>query len=179
MTKVNLITFGCSWTFGIGGCYTPGQSKADFRAQATSHQSLDNAFRAKLSEKYDLDNEYNFAYGGNSNQRNFRLAREFFHNYNNDKKTIVLWGITSTARTEVWDNLTNEYQSLQFDATRTSDRNAELAKIIASNFYDHENEVESLQFEMHLWNNYFKHNNIEIIWFDTFNTHAYGIQIDG
>ena len=115
MTKKLLITFGCSWTFGMSINYLPGMSKDEL--QKTNENVTDTAnklsFRGLLSAKYNFTNK-NFASGASSNQRQFRLAKNFFQSSDFARckleydKIIVLWGITSTARYEMFNVLTNQ-----------------------------------------------------------------------
>ena len=70
-----LITFGCSWTFGIGLNYIAGMSKDEYKQnKVNSNLIQEHSFRAKLSKKYNLTN-INFSQGGSSNQLQFRQAR--------------------------------------------------------------------------------------------------------
>jgi len=176
-----LVTFGCSWTFGVGAGYHVGTShlpEEELRAMLWDSQLADaHSFRGLLSSKYGFVNK-NFASGGSSNQRQFRLAKEFFSSINfNDlqnkfERIIVLWGITSTARNEMYISQLDKLQNFFYNSIST-DPDAEWAKIMVKNFYDHDNEINQLLTEMIFWNDYFKSKNIINFWFDTFNHHNY------
>ena len=154
------------------------------------------SFRALLSKKFNLLN-LNFSEGGSSNQRQFRFARELFSEPSMNKlleiynKVIVMWGITSTARTELWDVETDTYKNYMFSggaADVKADGKPEKYTLSGSlsNFgksllkytYDHDAEVRSLYGYVNLWNGFFSTLNIQNIWFDTFNTHLYPRPID-
>lgn len=172
--KIVLITFGCSWTYGVGVGYKDGMTNAEFKNIAWDNKICNElSFRGILSKKYNLHN-INFSCGGSSNQRNFRLAMEFFlsptfkkirSDYN---QIIVLWGITSTARSEYFSVIDNNLKNFKFDLTDNS-----FEKMFVKYSYDHNYEVHRLTLNMSFWNEYFTNNNILNIWFDTFNHHNY------
>ena len=99
----SLVTFGCSWMWGHGLCYTPGQPREQFNTQRTLDDYTKYSYRHLLAEKLGKTN-INFSANGSSNQKQFRLATEFFNTSPPSKDSIVLWGITSTARDEIWYN---------------------------------------------------------------------------
>lgn len=203
-----LLTLGCSWTFGVGANYTPAMSREEYMATAWSDAAEKNSFRTLLSKKYNLNN-INCSLGGSSNQRQFRLAEECFFNHQitekkyNDvkdpswpeftsvddvpdhirrelievhkikKPDIVLWAITSVARNEVWNINTNDYENFFYH------HKTDFAKFWLRNIYDYDESVCRLTSQMLLWNNYFKANDIKVIWVDTFNVHNYQVNIDG
>jgi hypothetical protein len=169
-----LITFGCSWTYGVGVNYSPGMTRPDFVKNTKNKLLCDSlSFRGILSSKLGLDN-INFSQGGSSNQRQFRLAKqffisdEFFKLKKKYKTIIVLWGITSTARNEMFDLETGEM--VNFFLTS---KNPPIASQLAKYSYDHKNEVQQLALDMKFWNSYFKQLGVENFWFDTFNHHDY------
>jgi hypothetical protein len=171
--KALLITFGCSWTEGVGCCYTKGMSNKTYKESAWSSTINDRlSFRGLLSQKYNLVNR-TWATGGSSNQRQFRLAKEFFPSSDFKKlqsefeKIIVLWGITSTARNELYLNSINSHNDIFYSHDTTE------SKIMTKYFYNHQHEVNQLLIEIRFWNNYFKSKNINNLWFDTFNHHEY------
>jgi len=116
--KKLLITFGCSWTYGVGLNYIDGMSKSEYNSGSRNNAVIANelSFRGLISKKLNFDN-VNFSVGGSSNQKQFRLAKEFFFsNTFNDlkskyKEIVVLWGITSTARNELYNLNKKEYDS--------------------------------------------------------------------
>lgn len=175
--KPLLITFGCSWTYGVGVGYTKGDSVTEYEKIAWNKKICNQfSWRGLLSKKYNLINA-NFAAGGSSNQKQFRLAKEFFslkkieHLKNNFGKILVVWGITSTARNEMWllesGKLVNFFYSDQ--------NKSKLIEYLLKFHYDHDYEVQSLKTEIHHWNTFFKSLNIDNLWFDTFNHHNYDL----
>jgi hypothetical protein len=179
MTKTALITFGCSWTFGVGSGYLSQMSESDYRAIAWNDDLCSKlSFRGLLSEKYGFTN-INFSAGGSSNQKQFRLCKEFFisaqgrqlcDTYDN---VIVLHGITATSRNELYSVSRNKLINFMFN-----DQCTDLIKPLIENFYNHDHEVQRLAVEMEFMNIFYKSNNIINFWFDTFNHHDYGWQID-
>jgi hypothetical protein len=175
MSKL-LVTMGCSWTYGVCSGYTPGMSRLDLE-KISCNDSLCNqmSFRGLLSKKYNLINK-NFSTGGSSNQRQFRLAKEFFSSeeflelQRKFDDIIVLWGITSTARNEMWSLESNDLVNFFYSDTKLN-----LAKSLVQFNYNHEQEVAQLATEMRHWNIFFKNLNIKNLWFDTFNHHNYSI----
>jgi hypothetical protein len=170
-----LITFGCSWTYGVGSGYITNMSKDQYREINQKREINDKlSFRGILSKKHELKN-VNFAEGGSSNQKQFRQARVFFgSDYFHDLKEkcsriLVLWGITSTARIEI-------YQPNQFQCFSLTSNNP-ISSWWLKNAYDHNTEVSSLAVEMRLWNKIFQDWNIPVLWFDTFNHHDYHIRL--
>ena len=121
-----LITFGCSWTWGIGSSYTENIKNADdLETSILINEDYNNwndvySYRGLVTNKYNFTN-LNFSKPGSSNQKQFRFAREFFTNTKNinllkqAKNVIIMWGITSTARTEFWYNETNKFESVVFN----------------------------------------------------------------
>lgn len=177
MTKTVLITMGCSWTYGsyVGYEYRMTRDELD-TTQLDPDISNKLSFRGLLSKKYNLTNK-NFSITSSSNQKQFRLAKEFFssaefNQYQRDfDKIIVLWGITSTARNELWAVESNDL--VNFFYNNKLDHGKELIKYLGKFYYNHENEVALLATEMRHWNTFFQSLNIDNFWFDTFNHHDY------
>jgi hypothetical protein len=168
-----LITFGCSWTYGVGVGYSQNMTKDQYKATAWKETICDQlSFRGLLSKKYELVNK-NFSEGASSNQRQFRFAKNFFTSDDFKKlqsefdQIIVLWGITSTARNELYFNRHNHYENFSYTLDTIE------SKIMTKYFYNHEYEVDQLLTEIRFWNDYFKSKNIDNLWFDTFNHHEY------
>jgi hypothetical protein len=172
-----LITFGCSWTFGVGVGYTHDMSSEEYKDIAWDKNSCNQlSFRGLLSKKYNLIN-INFAEGASSNQRQFRKAKLFFSSSEFKRiqtqfdEILVLWGITSTARNELFFNENRELINFFYgDSTKSI-----VSKIMAVDCYDHSHEVFCLATEMLHWNDFFKNLNVKNLWFDTFNHHDYHI----
>ena len=125
-SRIALITFGCSWTYGVGAGYKEGMLESEFKNIAWNDEICGElSFRGILSKKYDLHN-INFSQGSSSNQRQFRRAMEFFLSSKFEKiqndyaKIIVLWGITSTARSEYLSLIEENIKNFKFDKDTTS-----------------------------------------------------------
>ena len=171
--KSALITFGCSWTAGVGSGYTEGMTIENFNKLRWNDSINDRqSFRGLLSKKYNLVN-INWAAGGSSNQRQFRLAKLFFSSdefkelRQNFDRILVLWGITSTARNEMFSIEHNDLVNFFYSES------SNLAKSLVRYSYNHKNEVDQLSIEILHWNTFFKSLNINNLWFDTFNHHDY------
>jgi hypothetical protein len=131
-----------------------------------------------LSKKYNLINR-NFSVGGSSNQKQERLAMQYFSSelFKKDQnifdQIIVLWGITSTNRNEMFmlekNNLDNFFLT---DGTV-------LSKNLLKLCYSHDFEVWFLAQKMNFWNFLLKNLNIKNLWFDTFNHHDYSVMHSG
>ena len=176
MTKA-LITFGCSWTFGVGVGYKESMSFDDYFNINRSVLLADQySFRRILSQRYRFNN-INFSQGGSSNQRQLRFAKKFFSStqfqklLNTADEIVVLWGITSTARTEVFSAVENVVKTMNFNLVKQD----YLTKNIGKHFYNHEHEMFMLAHEIAHWNMFFKSAGIKNYWYDTFNHHDYTI----
>jgi len=174
-----LVTFGCSWTYGVGLTYQPGMTIDEYQASSAWDPDICNrlSWRGLLSARHGLTN-INFAQGGSSNQKQFRLAKEFFASdqFFQLKQTApitVLWGITSTARNEMFDCQTGRLENF-FYSSQTG-----LAKMMTMFSYNHDNEVRALALEMQHWSSYFDALGVDYHWFDTFNHHDYSAQVPG
>jgi hypothetical protein len=170
-----LITFGCSWTYGVGVNYESGMTNEEFQKnkEHINAEICDKfSWRGILCEKYNIQN-INFSFPGSSNQRQFRYAREFFpsNQFKNLQKQydriIVLWGITSTARNEVY------YADEKIVKDIFYHQDSAVSKFLLLNCYNHRYEVRLLRQHMIFWEHYFSLQNVENYWFDTLNTHNY------
>jgi hypothetical protein len=168
-----LITFGCSWTYGVGLNYELGMSEPIYKTGAWDAELARlHSFRGILSNRYNLDN-INFASGGSSNQEQFRLAEDFFgssefESYRNQyKEIIVLWGITSVMRNEAYF-ITDHYRHSFF-----YNNGSLLSKVIITNHFDQQHEILLLGKKIRFWNKVFDSFGIKNVWFDTFNHHNY------
>lgn len=172
-----LITFGCSWTYGVGAAYESGMLHPEYAKIARDEDKCNElSFRGILSSKFMADN-INFAQVGSSNARQFRLAKDFFmsdefkicqRRYN---KIIVLWAITATSRFELFHVPRNEYINFNYEPGKVNvfPFHKEFTMLV----YDHDTAVHTLLAEMHFFNCFFKSNNIHNVWVDTFNHHNY------
>jgi hypothetical protein len=173
MKKTALVTFGCSWTYGIGVWYEPGMSYDELKTDWHKRRDGDEfSFRALLSKKYGLHN-INLSEGGASNQKQFRAVKEFFAGnsiqqlFDQYENIIVLHGITSTARNEMFVNELNEIRNFMYTEDTT------WAKTMVKFFYNHDYEVDCLNKEMNFFDTFYSLAGIKNLWFDTFNHHNY------
>lgn len=179
MKQPVLITFGCSWTAGVGVGYVDGMIDKEYRSIAWDDSINDEySFRGILSKKYNMKN-INFSRGGSSNQLQFRLLKNFlcsgqFKYLMDNHKVIVLHGITSTARNELYINDKESLINFKYDELAYS----EWANIFVKHFYNHENEVNRLTEDMLLFNQFYSLSGINNLWFDTFNHHNYSTSIN-
>tara|TARA_B000000557_G_C20698323_1_gene410470 strand:- start:138 stop:848 length:711 start_codon:yes stop_codon:yes gene_type:complete len=167
---MKLITFGCSWTKGVGIPYEKGMSKEEYLEVRSSRWDLMNkhSFRGILSERLNLEN-INYASGGSSNQRQERLATEYFNTHSHED-TVVLWGITSIIRNEL--PIDGELRNIMY-----SDNNSH-ARYYHEHFYDEKTELQRLSNMMIHWNKFFEAYHIPNLWFQTFNTYRFPQKID-
>ena len=178
--KSVLVTFGCSWTYGVGVVYNSNMSKDEYMKIGWDIDTCSKkSFRGLLSLRYNLQN-INFAHGGASNQRQFRLLKNFLASpecqqlIHSGTTVIVLHGITSTARNEMYFNEKKCLVNFKYDDSNLSKWNS----VIVEHFYNHDNEVNRLAEEMQFINQYYKTIGIKNLWFDTFNHHQYPVDID-
>jgi hypothetical protein len=182
------ITLGCSWAWGAGVGYVTGMSSDDFKNVVFNKELADKySFRNLLAEQYGYKN-INFSIHKSSNKKQFRLARNFFSSdvfnkiKNNAEDIIVLWGITSTGRNEVFSSKKNEYinfllnHSSHFGFSPTEEK---MSKFFLENIYDHQHEIFELAHDMAHWNDYFNLLGIKNYWFDSFNHHDYRVNSPG
>ena len=95
-----LVTFGDSWVYGVGAGYSSENPVTEkvFYEKRVSEEYLNCSFRILLAKKLGIKNT-NFSSQGSSNQKQFRLASEYFlRDKNVIKNSIVLWGLTSVYR---------------------------------------------------------------------------------
>lgn len=170
-----LITFGCSWTYGVGAGYQPGMTDETYRVVATDQKlSLQYSFRNLLCQEFNLEHK-NFSKGGSSNQKQFRFAKEYFGSdeFKQDQATyekiLVLHAITSTARNEFFCLEKKQLISVRYN----DEEQGPLAQFMAKHSYDHANELRQLVTEMKFWNVFYKAHGIKNVWLDTFNHHEY------
>jgi len=178
--KKLFITFGCSWTMGVGTYYYEGMSEKEYY---NTWDRPEGTFREIIAKELSADT-LNFSIGGTSNQKQFRFAKHFFPSdeFNNIKEKydeiIVLWGITSTARTEIYDYRTQDLKNIilpnpKFSWQKVVNNENYIIKQWMRFFYNHDHEVHALAKEMHFFNSYFAALGIKNYWFDTFNHHDY------
>ena len=175
-----LITLGCSWTWGAGVGYTKDMTPIEFKSVVFDKTLAEkDSFRNILAEKYGYKN-INFSIWKSSNKKQFRRAKQFFSSdtfakiKNSAEDIIVLWGITSTGRNEIFSTKRNEYLSIVLNDPRPqSDEEEKISNFFLENIYDHDHETFELAQDMAHWNNYFRLLGVKNYWFDSFNHHNY------
>ena len=179
MTKKLLITFGCSWTYGVGAGYQPGMSMSDLRDIAWDNSIANTvSFRGIISKKLNYTNK-NFSAGGSSNQKQFRLAKEYFSSKEFDRdreyydEIVLLWGITSIYRDELYSNLTDE--NINFTHHDNNRRRNKSLDLYLKYFFNDDNEIRKIALDVLFWDKFFSKNIITNYWFDTFNHNDYPI----
>jgi len=172
-----LISFGDSWVFGTGINYQENMDEEEFKKDAwNSKRKLGNQyiFRNIIAEHTNRNN-LNFSQGGSSNQRQFRLAEEFFFSKPDswflENDIVVVWGITSVYRNEFFNNSKNDYENFLLD-------NNSLGYILLKKYFSYEDEIKKLSGRMKLFNYFFKEKKIKNYWFSVFNDHKYYYNID-
>ncbi len=173
---MRLITFGDSWVLGVGAEYQDGMSEEEYRKIAWSEPKI--CFRQLISNQLGLNN-FNLSKGGSSNQTQFRLALETFFGkdkINLQQSDIVLWGITSVYRAELWD--TDKSKFISIFLPEDSSTYSSISKTLAIYHHSEEEELKILGHQMNMWNSYFKSKNIKNYWFNIFNDHSWDINID-
>lgn len=168
-----LLTFGCSWTLGVGLNYEPGMGRAKFIRDAWDQKFTERySFRRLLCDRHGMDH-VNFSRGGSSNQEQFKFAEDFFCCETIKKirdlydEIFVLWGITSILRNYLWFCEKNMMASFSY-----ADQSM-ISKILHTNHFDHNTEVNLLSHKINFWNLIFDNFHIRNLWFDTFNHHHY------
>jgi hypothetical protein len=157
---------------GVGAGYKDGMTESQYKKIAWSPNFAHVTFSALIASKFGMVNK-NLAAGGCSNQMQFRIARNFFVSNEFAKlqaefsNIIVMWGITTTARIEVYNLQTSLY-----DTAYLHDKDG-IAKIYTKFHYDRDVAIDELATEMLHWNEYFQAKNIKNMWFDTFDHHEY------
>ena len=115
MTK--LVTLGCSWVKGVGAkysCNNPDDESTYLSYRSITNQNAPYAWRTLLAKKYNLE-QHNIAQGGSSNKTQFRRATEYFNEVENPKDVIVLWGVTSIHRDELFFKVLDKYKPFIFN----------------------------------------------------------------
>ena len=175
-----LITFGDSWVWGVGAGFTTGMTKKEYRKIAWDESYTDKSFRVLLAQDYGAENK-NFSVGGSSNQQQIRFAAEFFIKNskffikNKDKWSddiVVLWGLTSVYRTELFDVESGFYFN-QFIPGKISDPGGDFGKIYGVSHFNETVETERLYYHVELFNSLFRESEIKNYWFNIFNEHQF------
>lgn len=153
--------------------YSAGMTFKEFYALAWNKEICGRlSWRGILAQRYGYQN-INLAAGGSSNQKQLRLAKLFFSSddFKNAqekfKKIVVLWGITSTSRNELYSLEKQKFVDVNYSTPDI------FSKFFLKHVYDHGVEVANLRMEMLHWNRFFDGIQVENHWFDSFNTHSY------
>lgn len=188
MSDTVLITLGCSWTFGEGSGYKEGMTLKQYeQIQHDENICWENGWRKPVVEHFGFDH-INIAEGGSSNDRQFRLAKQFFVSkkftelYQSNKRIIVVWGTTSLNRYDMWLKENNRYeklflQNIDTDMIRFGGPMEHLSFAIDRYSYYEPARVKELELEFLFWNRYFKLLGIKNFWFDTFSSYKYSITL--
>ena len=172
-----LVTFGDSWVYGVGAGYSSENPVTEkvYKEKRVSEEYLNCSFRILLAKKLGIKNT-NFSSQGSSNQKQFRLASEYFlRDKNVIKNSIVLWGITSVYRNEFYNTKLNDYENFSIpDVTR----DIVLSKVLSVRYMSEKVEVEKLYYNIELFNHFFKSIGIKNYWFNIFNDHDYPNKVD-
>jgi len=90
---------------------------------------------------------------------------------------IILWGITSTARNELWNNERDGYDNFMYNDVTNKAKNTRFNQAFVKNTYNHEVELLKLSQLMVIYDIVFNALGMDIIWFNTFNDHIYKYNI--
>jgi|TARA_Y100000289_G_scaffold30904_1_gene30580 hypothetical protein len=179
-----LVTLGCSWVKGIGSYYDEKMTLDEYREHQKDEEYVKQyAFRTLLAERNNLE-AVNFGVGGSSNKKQFRKATEFFSSpefeeYQNKYSTIiVLWGLTSTARTENYDTKHEDWVNFLYGSDPKDPDYIEFNDLMLKRFYDNQAEINALADQMKHWNEFFKCKGVKNLWFDILNHHDYPYEFD-
>ena len=194
MMKDFLITFGCSWTFGQGSGYQDGMTEDEYnKIYLDPEICWQNGWRRHVAEHFDLEN-INFGCGGSSNDKQFRLAKQFFASntfkkiFQSKAKVYVLWGTTSVNRYDFWIREDFDYAHIflkscdnkDVSPTLFGDRSGaidQIAGVLNKYSYYEPARVKQLELEFIHWNQYFKMMGIKNFWYDTFSSFRYGVNL--
>jgi hypothetical protein len=111
--------------------------------------------------------------------KKFLTTDKFKSLVNENAEIVVLHGITSTARTVLFDSETKKQKNFMFNSVNGDLMYKNPAiKSYFMNFYNHDYEVDNLTNEMNFFNECYKAFGIKNLWFDTFNSHTYTDSID-
>jgi len=174
---MRLLTLGCSWIAGIGSGYDSEDpwDKQTYQDRCyNDDDNWENAFRTILSKKHGLEN-VNIASGGASNGCQFRRLRKYLHQ-NDLNDTIVIWGVTSIYRMEVFFNHGKSFSCFQPGQEKRKHIHGPdwcgPKEYFRQHFYERVAN-RTLADEVHFWQKYFELLNVPQIWFDTLNVNNY------
>ena len=187
-----LITFGDSWTFGQGSAYEDGMTEEEYeRIYLDPEICWKNGWRRHVSEHFDFNN-INLGCGGSSNDKQFRLAKQFFSStkFKNILKSgvqvYVLWGTTSVNRYDLWVNEENAYRHIFLNTVNDDpiipDQDEgtaidQIAGVLNKYSYNEIARVKELELEFFHWNQYFKMLGVKNFWYDSFCSFNYNVKL--
>ena len=184
-----LITFGCSWTYGVGSFYESEMTEKEYKQIAWDTElTYQHSWRKIVADKLNLIN-INFSIGASTNELQFMMAEIFFSSdlwkfiEESSKKVIVLWGTTSLLRKTVWSVKDKQNITVWLDVDSDMDRDKTqriiniFSNIYTKLFFDSDNEINNLCHRMNCWNTFFEKVNVRNFWFDTFISFNYPKQI--
>ena len=119
-------------------------------------------------EAYNEANKRLDEYGNNETLNTNRWKAQTLH----EDDVIVLWGLTSVYRTELFNANKKIYENISLP------EKTEISKILSQYHHDEENEVRNLHYQMTLFNNWFEKMNIKNYWFNVFNDHEFKVPVD-
>jgi len=188
-----LITFGCSWTFGQGSAYKEGMSNEEYdKIYLDPDLCWENGWRKYVVDHFDFEH-LNYGIGGSSNDKQFRLAKQFFVSnkfkelYQQGRKIYVLWGTTSVNRYDFWVKDEWKYEHIFLTNVKDEDVHPDqfgedssaidhIAHCLNKYSYNEPARVKELEFEFLHWNQYFKLLGIKNFWYDTFSSFNYSVK---
>lgn len=196
-----LITFGCSWTFGVGSAYEPEMTEKEYKELAWGSLCYQYSWRKIVSDRLNLIN-INLSQGGCANDFQFMMSEIFFSSdlwkyvEETSGNVIVLWGTTSLSRKTLWsikeqsnftvyiptDTPKNNFPKNNFHLgsilsrrdVRILDTFSEIYKKL---IFDEDNELNNLCYKMNFWNTFFEKSNVRNFWFDSFVSLDYPRQV--
>ena len=172
-----LLTLGCSWVKAIGASYdnTKKYTRDEYRKFSFDNEQRKYSFTTLLCKKYKLDHVDISAGGAANNSQARKLKRYLLANDLND--TIVMWGITSIYRDEMYFTDTKKHHSFQpnqkVDLRKTGRSNWCGPKEHFNLHFDEEMAISLLTSDICHWQKHFELAGCEQMWFDTLNTITY------
>jgi len=183
--KGYLITFGCSWTFGLGASYESGMSEEEYNKISFDEKlCYNNSWRKLVSDKLNFEN-INFSLPCCSNEAQFMLAEKFFSSkffkkIKNEKPIIVLWGITALSRSMFWSVKSQSYTTI-FPTLSQSKFNNKTDELYRKSYYatafDEQMRKIELEEKIIFWDTVFEQFKIKNFWFDSFCSNDYSAQL--
>tara|TARA_B100002019_G_scaffold221706_1_gene194573 strand:- start:4871 stop:5704 length:834 start_codon:yes stop_codon:yes gene_type:complete len=171
-----LLTLGCSWVKGVGSQYDSDNpsDKKSYQKYCQGDDTWKYAFRTILAQKYGLQN-VNIACAGASNSNQSRSLKKYLHKNTLDD-TIVMWGVTSIYRMELFFNHIDRYwcfQPTQENYKNVYGPNWCGPKEFFRQHFKERDAKRTLADDVYVWQQYFDALGVPQIWFDTLNVNHY------